>query len=56
MTQSKNDEFNMNISINGIPKITNMSKKELDLFIACLELEIREFYLKEKNESHNIPP
>jgi hypothetical protein len=56
LTQSVNNELYIKISSNGIPKINNMSKKELDLFISCLELEIRDFHIKEKKQNKNIPP
>ncbi len=54
MNNSKDRHFH--IDCNGIPKISNMPKKELNMLISCLELEIRKYYIEQNSTEKNKKP
>lgn len=46
----------MKVEHNKFPSFSEIPKKELDLFITCLEFEIREYYKNQQISTIKVPP
>ena len=55
MKEKRIELSEMKIAHNNFPKLANIPKDILNLFIACLEFEIRDYY-KNEIDKPKVPP
>jgi hypothetical protein len=56
MKKERTDLTKMKVEHNMFPLFSIVPKKELEIFITCLELEVRDYYGSLQNTTTNIPP